>query len=230
MGARMAARGHVDISYSVPYFIDPGNFEPRFTEPDSFLAADNLRRLLDGETGKREMHIKDRLILTLPQSHTISVDLLPGKLSLSYSKVFGRVSIHTESKDATGGEGKENGDAGSGGASRSGAVGGQGNAADTTSGKDDAGRFVDLDLFPDQVLCLSGKFGWFHGDIGLHSLNISYRDQGHMLSGLSPIEWDGDPLVPILDFGFTWGSPLVFSTDFFVSPLPAVRSGVSYAF
>jgi hypothetical protein len=158
------------------------------------------------------------------------VDLLPGKLSLSYSKVFGRVSIHTESKDAAGGEGKESGEAGSGGASESGADGGQGNAADTASGKDDAGRFVDLDLFPDQVLCLSGKFGWFHGDIGLHSLNISYRDQGHMLSGLSPIEWDGDPLVPILDFGFTWGSPLVFSTDFFVSPLPAVRSGVSYAF
>jgi hypothetical protein len=37
-------------------------------------------------------------------------------------------------------------------------------------------------------------------------------------------------MVPILDFGFTWGNPLLFRADFFVSPLPAVRSGVAYAF
>jgi hypothetical protein len=210
MGARMAARGHVDVTYAVPYFIDPGTFEPRFTEPDSFLAADNLRRLLDGETGKRNIHIHDRLILTLPQSHTVSVDLWPGKLSLSYSKVFGHVSIHTEQSGTADTAATEN-------------------ASTDTSGSQ-ASEFVDLDLFPDQVICLSGKFGWFHGDLGAHSLNISYRNQNHLLSGLSPLEWDGDPFVPIIDFGFTWGYPLVFSTDFYVSPLPAVRSGVSYAF
>jgi hypothetical protein len=207
MGARMSAKGHLDVTYAVPYFIDPATFEPRFTAPDSFLSADNLRRLLDGETGKRNIHIRDRLILTLPQSHTLSVDILPGRLSLSYTKVFGHVSIHTESGD---------------GADSSGA------AADSASG--DTEGFVDLDLFPDQVLCLSGKFAWFHGDLGLHSLNMGYRNKRNLLTGLSPFEWDGDPLVPILDFGFTWGHPLVFSTDFYVSPLPAVRSGVSYAF
>ncbi|MDB5049394.1 MAG: hypothetical protein JWO30_2465 [Fibrobacteres bacterium] len=214
MGARMSAKGHVDVNYSVPYFIDPGTFEPRFTEPDSFLASDNLRRLLNGETGKRNIHIQDRLILTLPQSHTVTVDLWPGKLSLSYSKVFGHVSIHMEP---------------------SGEAAPSGGSADTTvapadsDGLDTKG-FVDFDLFPDQVLCLSGKFGWFHGDLGVHSLNIDYGERSHLLSGLSPLEWDGDPLVPILDFGFTWGYPLIFSTDFYVSPLPAVRSGVSYAF
>jgi hypothetical protein len=202
MGARMAAKGHVDVTYAVPYFIDPSDFQPRFTEPDSFLASDNLRRLLDGETGKRDIHIKDRLILKLPQSHTLSVDIIPGRLSLGYTKVFGQVSIHMETPDAGSGD----------------------------SASADADGFVDLDLFPDQVLCLSAVFGWFHGDIGAHSLNMSYRREGHLLSGLSPLEWDGDPIVPILDFGFTWGHPLVFSTDFFVSPLPAVRSGVSYAF
>ncbi len=211
MGARMSAKGHLDVSYAVPYFIDPGTFEPRFTAPDSFLAADNLRRMLDGETGKRNIHVHDRLILILPQSHTLSVDIFPGKLSVSYTKVFGHVSIHTESPAA---------------GADSIATGAK--AAD--SGSVDTKGFVDLDLFPDQVLCLSGKLGWFHGDLGVHSLNMSYGDKAHMLSGLSPIAWDGDPLVPILDFGFTWGHPLVFTTDFYVSPLPAVRSGVSYAF
>lgn len=227
MGARMPAKGHLDVTYAVPFFIDPATFETRFTEPDSFLATDNLGRLLNGETGSRNIHMRDRLILTLPQSHTLTVELWPEKLSLSYTKVLGHVSIHAESA----------GKAGITGADTAGAPfhTGSGNpgAADAEASGDeetDAGEFVDLDLFPDQVLCLSGRFGWFHGDVGLHSLNVSYRNQGHLLSGLSPLEWDGDPLVPILDFGFTWGYPLVFGADFFVSPLPAVRSGVSYRF
>jgi hypothetical protein len=205
MGARMSARGHLDVSYSVPFFIDPESFEPRFTEPDSFLTADNLRRLLDGETGKRDLHIRDRLILTLPQSHTLTAELWPGKVALSYTKVFGKVSIHNESSARPDPE-----------------------AAD--SGSVDTEGFVDLDIFPDQVICLSGRFGWFHADLGAHSLNVSYRGQERLLSGASPLEWYGDPVVPIVDFGFTWGHPLEFRADFYVSPLPAVRSGISYGF
>ena len=215
MGARMAAKGRVDVTYAVPYFIDPGDFRPRFSEPDSFLAPDNLRRLLDGETGKRDIHIKDRLILKLPQSHTLSVDILPGRLSLSYTKVFGQVSIHMEKSEEASGQRSEKA---------------SGRTPADSSGGGDAEGFVDLDLFPDQVICLNAVFGWFHGDIGAHTLNMSYLRESRLLSGLSPLEWDGDPIVPILDFGFTWGHPLVFSADFFVSPLPAVRSGVSYAF
>lgn len=211
MGARMSAKGHMDVTYSVPYFIDPETFEPRFTSPDSFLTADNLRQLLDGETGHNSMHIRERLILTIPQSHSFSVDLLPRYVTLSYTKVFGSVSIHSEKK-----------------ASLPGAPADTSSSSDTTNTSTNG--FVDLDLFPDQIICLSGKFRWFHGDLGMHTLNVSYRRRGHLLSGLSPFTWDGDPFVPIADFGFTWGYPLIFSTDLFVSPLPAVRSSVSYGF
>lgn len=212
MGARMSARGHLDVAYSVPFFIDPDSFEPRFTEPDSFLVADNLRRLLDGETGKRNLHIRDRLILTLPQSHTLTAELWPGKLALSYTKVFGKVSIHNETL---------------GGSPASPAPDG-GDGVD--SGSVDTEGFVDLDIFPDQVICLSGRFGWFHADLGAHSLNVSYRGEKRLLSGASPFEWYGDPVVPIIDFGFTWGHPLEFRADFYVTPLPAVRSGIAYGF
>jgi len=216
----------MDVTYSVPYFIDPATFQPRFTSPDSFLTSDNLRRLLNSETGRNSIHIHQRLILTLPQSHTVSLDILPQRLTLSYTKVFGNVSIHAEKAppaSATVGAGAGTGASGVVADTSAGAAG-------ADSGSVGTDGFVDLDLFPDQVLCLSGTFGWFHGDLGVHSLNISYRNKDKLLSGLSPLEWDGDPLVPIFDFGFTWGFPLVFSTDFYVSPLPAVRSGVSYAF
>lgn len=203
MGAHLSASGKLDVDYSVPFFIDPENFEPRFTEPDSFLAADNLRKLLDGETGRKQIHIRDRLILELPQSHTVTWEILPQRLSLSYTKVLGHVSIHAVQDTA-------------------------GAGLDTNRTTTDG--FVDLDLFPDQVICLSADFKWIRGQIGAHTLNMDYRRQRGIFSGLSPLAWDDDPFVPILNFGFTWGHPLEFSLDFYVSPLPAVRSGLAYGF
>ncbi len=210
MGARLLASGHLDVTYSVPYFIDPETFQPRFTEPDSFLTSDNLRRLLDGETGHKSIHIREPLLLTLPQSHTLSVDLWKDHLALSYTKVFGQVSIHAQKANKSKGPSIV--------------------AVPVDSESLATHGFVDLDLFPDQVFCLSGTFGWFHGNVGAHTLNLGYRGESNLFSGLSPLEWDNDPLIPILDFGFTWGDPLIFSTDFFVTPLPSVRSGLSYAF
>lgn len=220
MGARMNAKGQVDVNYSVPYFIDPENFQPRFTEVDSFLAADNLRRLLDGEVGKKSLHIQESLILKLPQSHTLSFEIISKKLVMSYTKVFGNVSIHAETKaDTT-----------TTNVPIVTPVAGAVSLAKDTSSLAGTDGFVDLDLFPDQVFCLTGTFGWFHADLGVHTLNINYRNQNDLLTGLSPLAWNGDPFVPILDFGFTWGFPIVFSLDLFVSPLPAVRSGLSYGF
>ena len=209
MGARMSAEGRLDVDYSLPYFIDPETFQPRFSEPDSFLTADNLRRLLDGETGRKRIHIRDRLILELPQSHTLAWDILRDRLVLSYTRVLGHLSIHGEAPAPS--------------ADTAGVAGTDSNLVRTDG-------YLDFDLFPDHVMTLSGRFAWFHGTLGAHTLNLSYRRRKGLFSGLSPLEWGGDPLVPILDMGFAWGSPLVFALDFNVSPLPAVRSKVTYGF
>jgi hypothetical protein len=220
MGARMRAKGSLDIDYSVPFFIDPETFDARFTEPDSFLAADNLGRLLNGETGRKTMRVREDLVLTLPQSHTISLHLLRERLSLSYTRVFGRVGI----QGAGGLAGEEGTD--DGGKDGNGGNGGRsGDSALTTMGE-----VVDFHLFPNHVMLLAADFGWFRGSLGVHTLNIRYGGRRDVLSGLSPLELGGDPLVPILNFGFTWGRPLVFSADFHVSPLPALRTGVAYGF
>lgn len=214
MGTRMRAKGFLDVDYSVPFFIDPETFDMRFTEPDSFLAAENLGRLLNGETGRKVMHVRESLILTIPQSHSISFEILPGRLALSYTKVFGHLSIHGAGAAKT--AIRAPGDT---------TVPDLADSAETTTE-----GFADIDLFPDQVICLSADFGWFRGSLGAHTLNVGYRNRKNLLSGLSPLEWDGDPLVPILNVGFTWGHPLVFSMDLHVSPLPAVRTGVVYGF
>lgn len=213
MGARMRAKGYLDVDYSVPFFINPEDFEVRFSEPDSFLASGNLGRLLNGEVGRKVMKVREDLILTLPQSHSLAVDLWPGHMTLAYSKVFGNVSIHGASSGAP----RAPADTALPAAPAD-------STLTTTEG------FVDVDIRPDQVLVLSGVFGWFHLNVGAHTLNVGYRGRSNLLSGLSPLEWDGDPIVPILNFGFSWGRPLVINMDFHVSPLPAVRTGVVYAF
>jgi hypothetical protein len=209
MGVRMRAKGSMDIDYSVPFFIDPETFDARFTEPDSFLAADNLGRLLNGETGRKTMRVREDLVLTLPQSHTLSLHLLRERLSLSYTRVFGHVGIQ-----------------GAGGL----AGGERAEAGDGDSTLTSMGEVVDFHLFPDHVMLLAADFGWFRGSLGAHTLNIRYGGRRDVLSGLSLLELGGDPLVPILNFGFTWGWPLVFSADVHVSPLPALRTGVAYGF
>jgi hypothetical protein len=208
MGARMRAKGYLDVDYSVPFFVDPEDFSVRFSEPDSFLAAGNLSRLLNAEVGRKVMKVREDLILTLPQSHSLSVDLWPGHVTLAYTKVFGSLAIHGASS-------------GRADSSRPAAAD---SALTTTEG------FADVDIRPDQVLVLSAGFGGFRLNLGAHTLNVGYRGRPDLLSGLSPLEWDGDPIVPILDFGFAWGHPLAINLDFHVSPLPAVRTGLVYAF
>lgn len=217
MGTRMRARGYLDAEYNVPFFVDPETFDMRFSEPDSFLAAENLGRLLNGEVGRKAMRVRESLLLTIPQSHTLAVELWRGRLSLSYTKVFGHLSIHGAGPDTAAAAG------GPAGAGADPAAGGD-SVITSTEG------FVDLDLWPDHVLVLSGAFGWFHGSVGVHTLNVGYRGRKDLLSGISALEWDGDPLVPILGFGFAWGSPIQLTMDFHVSPLPAVRTGAVYVF
>lgn len=224
MGARMRAKGYLDVDYSVPFFIDPDDFDVRFSEPDSFLAAENLGRLLNGEVGRKQMKIREDLILTLPQSHTVSLDLWPGKISLAYTKVFGHVSIHGAGSGAPAAakpKAPAAADSGAGGPA-------PGTGTDTSFATTEG--YIDLVLNPDQVIVLAMDLAGFRARLGAHTLNVGYRGRKDLLSGLSPLEWDGDPWVPILAFGFTWGRPVSFSADFHISPLPAVRTGVVYGF
>ncbi len=226
MGARMRAHGYLDVEYNVPYFVDPETFEMRFSEPDSFLTADNLGRLLNAEVGRKVMRVRESLFLSIPQSHTLAVDLWRGKVTLSYTKVFGHLSIHGAGTDPA--PAADASDASSGGPAAS------AGDPDASSGGDSVitstEGFIDLDLWPDQVMLVTGDFGWFHGSLGAHTLNVGYRGRKNLLSGLSALEWDGDPLVPILGFGFAWGRPVQITMDFHISPLPAVRTGMVYVF
>ncbi len=202
MGVHAVGRGHLDLDYSVPFFIDPNTFESRFSEPDSFLAGPNLKRILNSEVNQKSLHVHSHLILDIPQSHTMGFDLVRDKLTLSYTKVIGQLSIYTESDS--------------------------GNSKDTTIL--DPRDYLNATLFPDNILTLSAHFGFFRGTIGANTFNLNYRDQSHILRGILPLEFNGDPLVPILNFGMEWGEWLNFSLDFFILPLPSVRSGITYAF
>jgi hypothetical protein len=187
----------------VPFFIDPETLESRIAEPDSFLAPDNLRRLLAGETASRSWVFEERLVFSLPGSMTFSWRFFGNRLELSYSHLFGPLGTRSEPLRDSGG-------------------------ADSTVLR--SRGFLDFALSPDHLLLFRWETSFFRGALGGHTVNLSYRERGGLLSGLSPLEIGGNPVAPVLLFGFLWGDPLGFHLDAAFTPLPALRGGARYRF
>ncbi len=199
--ASLKATGQMVMNYQVPFFIDAETFQPQITQADSFLTPANLSRLLNGETNARTWVFRDPLRFTLPGSVTLALELWRNRLELSYTKIFGSLGVASEASPA-----------------------------DTDATALHSQGYLDAAVAADNLFLLRWETAFFHGCLGLHSLNLSYRNQANLLSGYSPWEWDGDPLAPVVQFGFLWGDPLQFHLDFDITPVPALRTGVGYRF
>lgn len=201
MGAHLVAKGGLKSRYTVPFFIDERSLQMRFTEPDSFLAAHNLKRILNSDVSEASYNITDDMVFNLPQSHSLIWDIDGGRYQLAYTKVFGKLESYTLA-DSTG--------------------------SDSTQIA--TGSYLNAALLPDHVVLATVHWGWFYTQLGAFTMNAGYRDDEALLTGLSPLETGGAPWVPVFNFGFEWGRAIGISTDFFVLPVPALRSGLVYAF
>ncbi len=201
MGAHLVAKGELEANYAVPFFIDPTTLETRFSEPDSFLAPDNLRKMLSSEVVEKHYRIHDRIAFEMPQSHTFSVDFAGGIYVLSYTKIYGNLGTYVIPDTSV-----------------------QDSVTLNTRG------FIDAQLTPDNILLFNTDLGWLRIQLGAFTLNADYRNSKNLLSGLSPVEIFGDPISPVLNTGFTWGKAVAFNLDLMILPLPAVRTGLRYGF
>ncbi len=202
MGTRVKAKGHLDFEWQVPFFIDPESFDMTISQPDSFLAADNLRRLLGSETEGRHYRFRDPVELRLPATHSFAVEFLSRRMRLSYTRVIGAVSSRANPLPQ----------------------------AEQDSTDLDLAGVLNAGLWPDHVLLLSGEFSRFRFTLGAFAANLSFDQDQNLLSDLFPLEIDGDPVAPVLQLGLLWGSPVQISLDADIMPIPAVRTGVRYAF
>ncbi|GBU21431.1 hypothetical protein R80B4_01322 [Fibrobacteres bacterium R8-0-B4] len=146
----------------------------------------------------------------MPQGHTLSFDIIPQRLNISYTKIFGEIAMEMDilrKKDSLGSTDNSH--------------------ADFKSTK------VDVGILVDHILVLSASYPWFFASAGFAGFDIRSNDK-HVLrdnSSLSSLRvGDVVMLLPILNGGFNIGTKLQLRLEADILPLPAVRSGVNYYF
>jgi hypothetical protein len=146
----------------------------------------------------------------MPQGHTLSFDIIPQRLNISYTKIFGEVAMEMDilrKVDSLGGSGDSH--------------------SDFKSTK------VDVGILVDHILVLSAAYPSFFASVGLAGFDIRSNDK-HVLrdnSSLSSLRvGDVVMLLPIINGGFNIGTKLQLRVEADILPLPALRSGVNYYF
>ncbi len=200
MGLEIEAKGHLFSEYNIPFFIDETSFLPKYTEADSFLTPDNMTKLLNAQTVSNSYKIIDNLSIKIPQSHSIYLKLLNERLQFSYTKTFGKLETKT-SLDSI--------------------------LVDSTIFS--TSNYLSANLKADHIFIGSLKLTRFRTNVGIAYFDVSYRGYENFYSEL--LRKNGlPPLMPIWNFGFQFGQKVSYSLDFYVAPLPSLRTGVHYVF
>jgi hypothetical protein len=146
----------------------------------------------------------------MPQGHTLSFDIIPQRLNVSYTKIFGEVAMEMDilrKVDSLGGS--------------------------ETSHSDFKSTKVDVGILVDHILVLSATYPSFFASAGVAGFDIRNNDKRVLRdnSSLKSLRaGDVVMLLPILNGGFNLGTKLQLRVEADILPLPAVRSGVNYYF
>jgi len=158
----------------------------------------------------------------MPQGHTLSFDIIPQRLTVSYTKIFGEVGLDMEVVRTVSGEVRK-ADA------ESHAKDGETHWTDPIYDK----QKVDVGILVDHILVLSATYPSFFANVGFGGFDIRSKDTyvlGESNSLKSLRVGDVVMLLPILSGGFNLGTKLQLRVEADILPLPAVRSGVNYYF
>lgn len=217
----MTARptGYLKAKYSLPFFVDPETFaiaqglEAGISDPDELMNYmtgddDNLSKFRNNETNSVEYSTTAKMTWKMPQAHTVMFDIIPEKLAISYTKLFG--SLYMELSDPF---------------------------SDKAALLDTAEYPDTLDFrfeaLMDHVLLIQGSFYSSFFNIGIYSMDFSFRDNENLLSNidaLKKIRFGNGIMTPVLNFGAIVGSKIRLLAELDLLPLTAIKTGVMYYF
>jgi len=189
------------------------------TNPVSMIdnMGDIIPKTIDSVTYKIES-----FLWKMPQGHTLSFDIIPQRLTVSYTKIFGEVALEMDVIREVSEEVRK-ADA------ESHAKDGETHWTDPIYNK----QKVDVGVLVDNILVLSVTYPSFFANVGFGGFDI--RSKGTYVLGESNSlkslrVGDVVMLLPILSGGFNLGTKLQLRVEADILPLPAVRSGVNYYF
>jgi len=205
-------RGFLVARYSLPFFLDPETFtvDEALTDEDQMTdyLTENLDKFLNNETNEVEYSTNKKMKWSMPQSHTLMFDIVPEKLSLSYTKLFG--DIEMELYDP---------------------------ASDKLALKDTTNYPDTLDFrfraSIDHMIILHGSFYNSFFNLGVYSMDFGFRDKDNLLynvKALEKIRYGKGVLTPILNLGAMIGSKVQVLAELDVLPLLAFKTGLLYYF
>ena len=203
-GMDSEARGYLDAEYAVPFFVDPETFEA-----DEFTAdfiADNMGRLQNTEEIRVTYSTSKALEWEMPQAHTIMFDVVPDKLMLSYTKLFGKTGMTLRDPTAY------------------------------MLRSDDPDNPLDtLDFHwaasADHFLMLHVRLWNSFLNLGVFSFDFDWADKENLLyNSLENLRFGKGMIMPVATLGANMGSKLQLLLEADIAPFPALKTGIVYYF
>jgi hypothetical protein len=162
----------------------------------------------------------------MPQGHTLSFDIIPQRLAVSYTKIFGEIGVNMDilrTKKVVVRDSLRTP-----------------NASVGKSWLDDEEKDIKVDVGAavDHILVLSASYPSFFANIGVAGFDIRSTGKDgtvkYVLSGNESLNalrvGNVVMLLPIINGGFNLGTKLQLRVEADILPLPAVRSGINYYF
>jgi len=231
-GVNTKAKGSISGRFMVPKIVDleTGELSGEYKELENNLNGDNpnLKSVLDTISAKgmsglitQELdsvvyETTESLTWKMPDGHTIAFDIIPNRLSVSYTKLFGEVAMKLDNFN------RKTSDA---------------SDPDKESIWDDIDTLsLDVGVTVDHIMMLHVNFPSFFINLGVCAFDIRNGDDEYILGNLykdNKLEYlrlGKAAMLPVLNGGVTLGTKIQLRIEADVLPLPALRTGFHYYF
>jgi hypothetical protein len=209
LGIDTKAHGTFSANYRVPAgIIDKQTFEisDDISDPQKLINSGILNDIQEGNVDSIVYTTHEPARWKLPSGHTISFEIIPDKLSLSYTKIIGDIEMYHEHAETL-------------------STGGIKRRTD-----------LDVGISVDNVIIVSAHLYSAFVNAGMFTMDIRVNDQKHILgkayrnAHLARLTWNNDAMLPVINFGASFGIKTQLGFEVDLLPLPAVKTGLTYNF
>jgi hypothetical protein len=176
------------------------------TDPQKLINSGVLNDLQEGAVDSVVYTTNEDARWKLPSAHTISLEIIPDKLSISYTKIIGDIEMYHE------------------------------HAESLSTGKIKTTVDLDVGITVDNVIMMNASFYSAFLNVGMFTMDIRVNDQKHILGNayskakLENFKWGDAAILPVINFGAAFGIKTQLGFEIDLLPLPALKTGLTYHF
>jgi hypothetical protein len=207
-GVDTKAKGRLTAKYSLPFFVTSKfQIDSRMTDPTQLMSSDMLNAIQQNKMDSVVYTTNEDATWRMPQAHTLTFDIIPSHLSLSYTKLFGNIEAYHV------------------------------HAAYDSADMEKRYVDLDAAISVDHIIMLSVSLWGAFVNLGVFALDMRIGDQSNIIGSAiksnKQIEWMriGDAaMLPVLNLGAAVGSKVQLGFELDLLPLQALKVGMCYPF